>query len=234
MEYFDEKSRWTACKSPLSSQTMRAIVFDMDGLMIDSERIYWDAGRQIAREHGKEVSDQTLGRMMGRKPLESLTVFATELGIPDRPEDLLEAREARVVSVLEAGVEPMSGLMDVLPVLRQKYKLAIATSARRYMVDIIMRSLRVEHYFDVVQTSDDVTNGKPDPEIYLKAMSKLGVKPAESVVLEDSSNGALSGKRAGAYVIAVPSQYTRHQDFGFADYIAADLTDAATHIAAIA
>jgi HAD superfamily hydrolase (TIGR01509 family) len=212
---------------------MRAIVFDMDGLMIDSERIYWDAGRHIARQYGKEVSDQTLGRMMGRKPLESLTVFAREIGIPQPPEVLLAAREARVVAALEAGVEPMPGLMDVLPVLGQKYKLAIATSARRSMVDIIMGSLGVEHYFTVVQTSDDVTNGKPDPEIYLKAMGKLGVEPAESVVLEDSSNGAMSGKRAGAYVIAVPSQYTRQQDFSFADYIAADLHDAAAHIAAI-
>ena len=212
---------------------MRAIVFDMDGLMIDSERIYWDAGRFIAHQYGKEVSDQTLGRMMGRKPLESLTVFAQELGIPKPPEALLEAREARVIMALEAGVDPMPGLMDVLPVLSGKYRLAIATSARRSMVDIIMRSLKVEHYFQVVQTSDDVVNGKPDPEIYLKAMAKLGVEPAESVVLEDSSNGALSGKRAGAYVIAVPSQYTKQQDFHFADYIASDLTDAAAHIGAL-
>ena len=201
--------------------------------MIDSERIYWDAGRFIARQYGKEVSDQTLGRMMGRKPLESLTVFARELGIPKPPEALLEAREARVITALKAGVDPMPGLMDVLPVLSGRYKLAIATSARRSMVDIIMRSLTVEHYFQVVQTSDDVTNGKPDPEIYLKAMGKLGVEPRESVVLEDSSNGALSGKRAGAYVIAVPSQYTKQQDFHFADYIASDLTDAAAHIGAI-
>jgi HAD superfamily hydrolase (TIGR01509 family) len=212
---------------------MRAIVFDMDGLMIDSERVYWDAGRYIARQYGKEVSDQTLGQMMGRKPLESLTVFATELGITRPPEMLLAAREARVISALEAGVDPMPGLMDVLPGLSGKYELAIATSARRSMVDIIMRSLKVEHYFQVVQTSDDITNGKPDPEIYLKAMGKLGVKPDESVVLEDSSNGALSGKRAGAYVIAVPSQYTREQDFSFADYVATDLHDAAAHIVAI-
>jgi HAD superfamily hydrolase (TIGR01509 family) len=209
---------------------MKAIVFDMDGLMIDSERIYWDAGRFIARQYGKEVSDQTLGRMMGRKPLESLAVFARELGLSERPEDLLQAREARVVRVLESGVEPMPGLLDVLPSLRERYKLAIATSARRYMVDIIMRSLRVEHFFEVVQTSDDVTNGKPDPEIYLKALAKLAVPPAESVVLEDSSNGALSGKRAGAYVIAVPSQYTKEQDFTFADHISTDLNDAAAHI----
>jgi HAD superfamily hydrolase (TIGR01509 family) len=209
---------------------MRAIVFDMDGLMIDSEKVYFEAGRQVARQYGKEVSDQTLGRMMGRKPLESVALFAKELGLSQPPEVLLEEREAKVMHVLDKGVEPMPGLMDVLPALREKYLLAIATSARRYIVDIIMRNLPVEHYFQVVQTSDDVANGKPDPEIYLKAMGKLGVKPVESVVLEDSSNGALAGKRAGAYVIAVPSQYTRQQDFTFADYIARDLRDAGVHI----
>lgn len=209
---------------------MRAVVFDMDGLMIDSEKIYWEAGRQVAREYGKEVSDQTLGRMMGRKPLESVALFAGELGLSEPPEVLLEQREAKVMRVLERGVEPMPGLMEVLPVLSQQFKLGIATSARRYIVDVIMRHLPVEKFFAVIQTSDDVTNGKPNPEIYLKALGKLGVSPLDSFVLEDSSNGALAGKRAGAYAIAVPSQYTREQDFSFVDYVARDLSDAASHI----
>ncbi len=75
-----------------------------------------------------------------------------------------------------------------------------------------------------------MVHGKPAPEIYLKAMTRLGTPAEQCVVLEDSSNGALAGKRAGAYVIAVPSQYTRDQDFSFVDYIAADLMGAVGHI----
>jgi len=212
---------------------MRGIVFDMDGLMIDSEKVYWAVGRQIAREFGKEVSDQTLGNMMGRSPLESVAIYARDLGLTQPLPQLLEMREARVRKVLEQGVDPMPGLLQVLAELRPRYRLAIATSAPMYLVQIVLRVLEIGHFFDAVQTSDDVVTGKPAPEIYLKAIAQLGLQPAECVVLEDSSNGALAGKRAGAYVIAVPSQYTRSQDFSFVDEQATDLTDAARQIAAL-
>jgi HAD superfamily hydrolase (TIGR01509 family) len=210
---------------------MRAIVFDMDGLMIDSEKVYWAVGRELAREYGKEVSDQTLGKMMGRSPIKSVEIYAQDLGLTIPPAELLEIRELRVKAALEKGVDPMPGLFEVLDEVKPRYKLAVATSAPMYLVNVIFRHLGLARYFDVVQTSDDVKNGKPDPEIYLKAMGRLGVRPGESIVLEDSSNGALAGKRSGAYVIAVPSQYTRDQDFSFADEVAINLQDAARRIA---
>ena len=212
-------------------EMFRAAVFDMDGLMIDSEKIYWAVGRQIAQEFGKTVSDRTLGRMMGRSPLDSVAIYAQDLGLTQSPRELLEMREARVQRRLEQGVDPMPGLMQALDQLKPHYKLAIATSAKMYLVKIVLSQLKLASYFDAVQTSDEIVHGKPDPEIYLRVIQKLGVMPAETVVLEDSSNGALAGKRAGGYVIAVPSQYTRDQDFSFADYVAGDLRDAATHIA---
>ena len=211
---------------------MRAIVFDMDGLMIDSEKIYWAVGRQIAREFGKPVKDETLGRMMGRSPLDSVVLFAKETGIDMEPTALHEMREARVLAALKAGVDPMPGLMEVLEQFKPRFKLGIATSAPRYMVDVILGGLKITHYFDAIQTSDDVKEGKPAPEIYLKAFARLGVPPAEGFVLEDSSNGSKAGKRAGAYVIAVPSSYTKDQDFSFADEIADNLLDAARRIEA--
>jgi HAD superfamily hydrolase (TIGR01509 family) len=212
---------------------MHAIVFDMDGLMIDSETVYWAVGRELAREFGKEVSDQTLGRMMGRSPIQSVEIYAHDLGLVQSPRELLAMRDARVKQALERGVEPMPGLFEVLEQFKPKYKLAIATSAPMELVEVVFRKLDLHSYFDAIQTSDDVTHGKPDPEIYLKAIARLGVAPADCAVLEDSSNGALAGKRSGAYTIAVPSQYTRDQDFTFVDFIARDLRDAARHLATI-
>lgn len=209
---------------------MRAIVFDMDGLMIDSETVYWAVGRELAREFGKEVSDQTLGKMMGRSPIKSVEIYAQDLGLSQSPRELLAMREARVKQALERGVEPMPGLFDVLDRFKRRHKLAIATSAPMELVEVVARKLDLRRYFDAIQTSDDVTHGKPDPEIYLKAMGRLGVAPADCAVLEDSSNGALAGKRSGAYTVAVPSQYTRDQDFSFVDYVARDLRDAARHL----
>jgi len=203
----------------------------MDGLLIDSEKLYWQVGHEMAYEFGKVLSDKTLGNMMGRSPLKSVEIYAQDLALTQSPEELLAMREDRVKKLLEKGVDPMPGAFEVLKQFKKRYLLAIATSAPMYLVEIILRVLDLQRYFTAIQTSDDVTNGKPDPEIYLKAMGRLGVPPAECAVLEDSSNGARAGKRSGAYTIAVPSQYTRDQDFSFVDYVAANLSDAARHVA---
>lgn len=209
---------------------MQAVIFDMDGLMIDSEGIYWAVARQMAREFGKEVSDDTLGRMMGRAPLESVELYVRELGLTLPPEQLMRQRDQRVLDILRKGIEPMPGLMEILEAFRPRFKIAVATSARLSFVNIVFGGLGIHRFFDVLQTSDDIHRGKPDPEIYQLAMTKLGVRPEQSIVLEDSSNGALAGKRAGAYTIAIPSQYTRNQDFHFVDYVAGNLLDAKARI----
>jgi len=209
---------------------VRAVIFDMDGLLIDSEKVYWRVGREMAREFGKVLSDQTLGNMMGRDPLDSMSIYARDLQLRQSPQELLDLREKRVLDVMRRGVEPMPGLFESLDQLRPHFKLAIATSAPMRFVDVVMESLPMRAYFDVIQTSDDIMHGKPDPEIYLKAMAKLRVTPGESIVLEDSSNGCRAGKRAGAYVIAIPTEHTQPQDFSFVDHIAASLADAAAHI----
>jgi len=138
-----------------------------------------------------------------------------------------------VKQALERGVDPMPGLLEVLPMLKRSYVLGVATSAPMYLAEIVMRKLSIGSFFGVIQTSDGIAKGKPDPEIYQTAMGKLGIDPSETVVLEDSSNGALAGKRAGAFVVAVPSQYTREQDFSFVDERAENLLDAARRIRAL-
>ncbi len=213
------------------NRPIRAVIFDMDGLMIDSESIYWAVGRRIAKSYGKEVSNQTLGRMMGRSPLDSVKLFVRELQLDADPAELLAKREEEVFQLFKQGVTPMPGLREMLDRFRPRYQLAIATSARRPFVDVVLAGLGIADRFAVLQTSDDVVHGKPEPEIYLKAMGKLAVEPSDSVVLEDSSNGALAGKRAGAMVIAVPSIFTKDQDFSFVDFRAEDLFEAANLIA---
>lgn len=206
------------------------IIFDMDGLMIDSERYYWAAERELAAQAGKPVDDGVLGSMMGRKPVESMRLFKDALGLSESAEELVETRAARVVEMMRASLDPMPGLMELLARFHGAMTLAIATSAPRTMVDVMAEKLGIERYFSLIQTCDDVVNGKPDPEIYLKAMSKLGVSADRCVVLEDSGNGALAGKRAGAYTIAVPTEHTRGHDFSFVDLVAADLFAAAERI----
>ena len=209
---------------------MKAIIFDMDGLMIDTETIYHEIDRQMAKSFGKSVSDETLGKMMGRKPVESYTIFCNDLGINQPVEELLKTRYSLVEKVLLNDVKPMAGLFNILEEFNGKMKMAIATGSPLKFLEITLNKLNIKEYFDVTQSSDGIVNGKPDPEIYLKVINRLELEPKECIVIEDSSNGARAGKNAGCYTIAVPSEYTNKQDFSFVDYVAIDLIDAGNHI----
>jgi HAD superfamily hydrolase (TIGR01509 family) len=212
--------------------SVRAVLFDMDGLMIDTEKYYWAAHRAIAAEQGKTVSDQTLGRMMGRSPIDSAGVFAAETGVTLPLPEILAQRDRLVLAAMRRKVDPMPHLMDALNMLFKRFRLGIVTSATRPFVDMVLHSLGIGSRFAAIQTSEGIKAGKPDPEIYLAAMRQLALSPGECAVLEDSSNGALAGKRSGALTIAVPSEHTRAQDFRFVDYVARDLMDAAQFILA--
>jgi len=206
------------------------LIFDMDGLMIDTEHLYWAAAREIAANYGKSVADDTLRQMMGRAPIDSMSIFAHNLGIADSAQDLLDRRTGMMLKRFAKPITPMPGLMEILQRFHGQLKLAVATSAPKSFTDLILPALKIDRFFDAIQTSDGVTHGKPHPEIYLKAIGRLGVKPEESIVLEDSTAGARSGKDAGAFTIAVPSELTREQNFSFTDYVADDLFDASLHI----
>lgn len=210
---------------------IRALIFDMDGLMVDTEPIYWEVARALAQQYGTRVADATLRRMMGRSGLEAMGLFARECGITTAsPADLLREREQGMIARYTAGVAPLPGLHAIIDRFRGRLRLAVATSSPRKYTDVLLPALGLAEVFDVVQTGDDVTRGKPDAEIYLKCMERLGVAPAECVVLEDSPAGALAGKRAGAYVIAVPTHLTAGEDFCFADARAVDLVEAANQL----
>jgi pseudouridine-5'-monophosphatase len=210
---------------------VRALIFDMDGLMVDTEPIYWDVARALAQQYGTRVADATLRQMMGRSGLEAMGIFARECGIAAvSPADLLREREQRMIARYTAGVAPLPGLHAIIDRFRGRLRLAVATSSPRKYTDVLLPALGLADVFAVVQTGDDVTHGKPDAEIYLKCMARLGLAPAECVVLEDSPAGALAGKRAGAYVIAVPTHLTSGEDFGYADARAADLFEAADQL----
>jgi len=210
-----------------------ALIFDMDGLMIDSERLYWEVEKDLARSYRKEVTEETLWKMMGRRPIEGLRIFVEDLGLPISAEEALAIRDLRMREKYKRESEAMPGLRHILDAFEGKLKLAVCTGAQREFLEIVVRRLKIEKKFAVLQASDEIKCGKPDPEIYLTTCARLGVAPQAAIVLEDSSNGALAGKRAGCYTIGVPSAYSRGQDFSFVDYVAADLLAAEKHISTI-
>lgn len=205
---------------------IKAIIFDMDGLMIDSEKLYMKAESEMAQSFGKTVSAQTLRKMVGRKTLESLEIYKQDLELELSAEELADLREIRMLELLKQDTEPMKGLFEIIDTFFGDLTLAIATGSTKKITDVAIGSLKLQSKFALIQTSDEISKGKPDPEIYLTVCQKLNLKPEECVVLEDSENGAKAGKNAGCYVIAIPNENTAEHDLTCADYIAKDLLDA--------
>lgn len=205
---------------------VKALIFDMDGLMVDTERLYWDCEYQLAREAGKELSEETLYAMMGRKPLESMGIFCHHLGLEGSPEEWLERRNQMMRQKLEQELAAMPGLEDIIHEFRAQISLAVATGAQQPFLDLVVDKLGLRGHFDVMLSSETVAVGKPDPETYLKVCAQLGYDPEACIVLEDSENGCRAARAANCITVAVPTDYTREQDFSMVDYIARDLQDA--------
>ena len=212
---------------------LKALIFDMDGLMIDSERLYWQVEKNLARSYRKVVKEETLWKMMGRRPIEGMRIFVEDLKLPISAEEALALRDARMREKYRDESEAMPGLFHILGTFYGKLKLAVCTGAQREFMEIVVDRLKIREKFDVLQASDEIKKGKPDPEIYLRTCLRLGLEPKQCIVLEDSSNGSLAGKRAGCYTIGVPSEYSRGQDFGCVDFVASDLFAAEKQISGL-
>jgi beta-phosphoglucomutase-like phosphatase (HAD superfamily) len=213
--------------------SMEALIFDMDGLMIDSERLYFETEREMARSFGREVSDHTLRKMMGRSPCDSLKIFADDLSLTLSPQELVAIRNERMAARLSSDCLPLVGLNEIIDTFSGKLKMAVATGSPPRLLQIVLKKLSLANRFDAVVTSEDVVHGKPDPAIYLSAAGQLSRQPEQCIVLEDSENGARAGFLAGCHVIAIPTEYTDSGDFSFIHYRARDLLDARDYIMAL-
>lgn len=205
---------------------MKGVIFDMDGLMVDTEMFYFQVEREMGRRYGKVVEDSLLHRMMGQKPIDSMRMFVEELGISEDPSVLLAERDERILEAMRRELKPMPGLYELLEALRPVAKLAVGTGNTRKMVQEVLCILGLEGFFDFIQTSDNVQAGKPSPEIFEKACHGLGLEGSQVAVLEDSANGIRAAHAAGCLPLAVPNEYTRNQDFSFAHRVFSDLFEA--------
>lgn len=185
---------------------MKAFIFDMDGLMFDTERVFvgaWDyAGEKMGLGKTGYMSLRTLG--MNTPACEQ--VWRDEFGADvDLAALWAYTREYLEDYYSKYAVTVKKGLYDLLTYLQRKgYKLAVASSTKREKVEQHLNSAHIRHYFDAVIAGDMVEKSKPEPDIYLKAAAALGVKPEECYALEDSRNGLLSAHRAGCKAIMVP------------------------------
>ena len=182
----------------------RAVVFDMDGLLIDSERVILDCWRNAAAEQALSLDDRLWLSMVGMHDAACVEMLARLLG-PAKAERLSLACKDRYDSLVEQGLPLKEGAIGLLQELSARnVPLAIATSTRRERALVKLERSGIHDFFEVVVTSSDVTHPKPAADIYLLAASRLGVSPGNCTALEDSEMGVRAANAAGMAVIQVP------------------------------
>ena len=206
---------------------IRAVVFDLDGLMFNTEDIFNDVGRLVLQRRGKEMTRELLQQMMGRRAPEALGLMIEFHGLTDDTVGgLLDETRTLFTELAVDRLAPMPGLHTLLDRIEARglAKGVATSSGRRYLEEILHRFDLLDR-FAITLTAEDVTHGKPHPEIYLTAAEQLGVAPGEMLVLEDSHAGTTAAVSAGAVAISVPNDHSRHQDFSHATYVATRLDD---------
>lgn len=204
----------------------RAVVFDLDGLMFNTEDLYDQTGSEVLRRRGKVFTNELRQLMMGRPGRDALQIMIERHGLEDTVEQLIEESDAVFNALLESNLAPMPGLLELLERLEAvKRPKAVATSSRREVVHRMLDQFEFLPRFEFVLTSEDVTRGKPHPEVFLTAARNFGVEPAEMLVLEDSENGCRAAVASGAVTVAVPSEHSRDHDFEGAALVAKGLSD---------
>lgn len=204
----------------------RAVVFDMDGLMFNTEDVYYQVGSELLRRRGCEFSRELSDAMMGRPPQPSFEVMIQWHSLTDTWQTLAAESEDLLISLLDEYLAPMPGLFDLLDRLEAAgVPKAICTSSSRRVLTAVLSRFTMEPRFQFTLTAEDIVHGKPDPEIYLKAAGRLGIKPQEMLVLEDSQAGCRSAASAGAFAVAVPGAHSAKQDFSVASLVIRSLAD---------
>ena len=208
------------------SERLQAVVFDLDGLMFNTEELYQDVGRELLARRGCQLTDELLTQMMGRRSSVSLQIMIDWHQLDATVAQLESETDELFADLLPRRLAPLPGLLELLDSLeRAGLPKAIATSSRRAFAVDVLGTFDMEQRFAFVLTSEDVQRGKPDPEIYLLAADRLRLRPGQLMVLEDSENGCRAAVRAGTYAVAVPGTHSDQHDFGGSRLIADSLGD---------
>jgi HAD superfamily hydrolase (TIGR01509 family) len=186
---------------------IEAVVFDLDGVLLDSEQV-WDAAReQLAKERGGRWHDDAQRDMMGMSSREWSRYMHETIGLPEPPEQINAEVVQRLVASYREHLPVIPGAREAVERLAARWPLGLASSSNRELIDLALELLGVKDLFKATVSSEEVAHGKPAPDVYLEAAQRLDVDPTRIAAVEDSHNGILSAKAAGMRVIAIPNRH---------------------------
>lgn len=192
---------------------VKALLWDNDGVLVDTEPLYYRANRDELRERGIELTREDYLRVSLVEGRSCVSLAAEQGASPEEVARMKESRDARYESLLARGARVLEGVRDCLRALHGRQPMAIVTSAPSRHFRQVHAGTELLDYFEFALTPDDYHRHKPHPEPYLRAAQRLGVEPAECVVVEDSERGLRSAVAAGMRCLAVPHELTRGGDF---------------------
>jgi HAD superfamily hydrolase (TIGR01509 family) len=205
---------------------LKAVVFDLDGLMFNTEDLYQEVGQEILRRRGKVFTSELIDQMMGRQAQKALQLMIDWHQLEETAAALATESMEVMFGLLPNRLAPMPGLLKLLERLEGAgLPKAIATSSSRVFVDRVLAQFEMAPRFAFILTAEDIVNGKPSPDVYLLAAEKHGVTPAEVMVLEDSQIGCQAAVAAGTHTVAVPSGQSVQHQFPGVQLIASSLED---------
>jgi len=207
----------------------KGVIFDMDGLMVDTEIIEHRAFEIILKEYGIEPNPYSNGLLHkpGAAGMNYYENFRNRHNIKDDAEVIKMKKRFNFRQIIEGeGIKPLPGFIDLLKTLKKEnFKIALASNRVEDLVHLILDTLGTKDFFEKIIGPSKDRKHKPAPDIYVHTAKELKLKPGECVVLEDSEIGVISAKAAGMKTIAVPSMYTKDQDFSKADVVVKSLSD---------
>ena len=187
------------------SASVDAVVFDLDGVLVDSETIWDELRRDVAAEAGRAWPDDATRAMQGMSTPEWSRYLHDVVGIPESPEDIARTVIDRISACYREHLPLIDGAVDAVTRLAEHWPLGLASSSPRTLISTVLDVSGLASAFRVAVSTEEVAAGKPAPDVYLTVASRLGVRPDRAVAVEDSSNGLRSADAAGLAVIAIPN-----------------------------
>ncbi|MCS7007134.1 MAG: HAD family phosphatase [Thermoleophilia bacterium] len=190
----------------MRSPAIEAVVFDLDGVLLDSEHVWDEVREELARERGGRWHERAQADMMGMSSIEWSRYLHDVIGLTESPEEISAEVVRRMLARYESGLPLVEGAVEAVRRLAGSFRLGLASSSNRELIDVVLERSGLAPVFEATVSSEEVARGKPAPDVFLEAARRLGVPPERCAAVEDSANGIRAAHAAGMRVVAIPNR----------------------------